>query len=316
MHSLLDNAIQSLQLGIEDYQANDPKRALSAVRNFYAGVLLLAKEVLVRAAPKADPDEILGAQYKPVPDGKGGIDYSAVGHRTIDFNDIGKRFSDFGLSIDRAALNELNRIRNEIEHLYTSSPRESVREAIARAFPVVVDLLRLAEEEPHVLGDAWPIMLEVRDLYQRELAACQKTFENIEWRSTSMSEAALLCPKCGSHLIAQYDSSNTNLGLVVGQCRACGESTEAEDLIEASLEAYFEVESHVAAKDGGEPPLGVCPECGRNTYIGWQDENACVLCQATLGKCWRCSSDLTPENVSADNSSMCAYCDHVMSKDD
>jgi hypothetical protein len=44
---LFRNAVQSIQLGIEDYQANNSKRAVSAVRNFYAGVLLLAKEVLV-----------------------------------------------------------------------------------------------------------------------------------------------------------------------------------------------------------------------------------------------------------------------------
>jgi hypothetical protein len=50
MNTLFDNAIQSIQLGIEDYEHNDPMRALSAVRNFYAGTLLLAKEVLVRAA--------------------------------------------------------------------------------------------------------------------------------------------------------------------------------------------------------------------------------------------------------------------------
>lgn len=62
MNSLFGNAIQSVQLGISDYQANDPKRALSAVRNFYAGALLLAKEVLVRAAPNADPKEVLSAR--------------------------------------------------------------------------------------------------------------------------------------------------------------------------------------------------------------------------------------------------------------
>jgi hypothetical protein len=316
MHSLLDNAIQSLQLGIEDYQANDPKRALSAVRNFYAGVLLLAKEVLVRAAPDADPDEILGAHYKPVPDGKGGIDYSSVGHRTIDFNDIGSRFKDFGLSIDRTALNDLNRIRNEVEHLYTNTPRESVREAIARAFPVVVDLLRLAEEEPHILGEAWPIMLEVQALHKRELAACRKTFDNIEWHSTILAEAALLCLNCGSYLVAQDDPSNTKIGLADIRCRACGETSIAEEVVEKSLEAHFEFESHVAAKDGGEPPLGECPECNRNTYIIWHEVNACALCETSLESCWRCHCSLTPENVSADNSHMCSYCDHVMSKDD
>ncbi len=54
MSGLFENAVLSIQLGVEDYQANDPKRALSAVRNFHAGILLLAKEVLVRAAPGAN----------------------------------------------------------------------------------------------------------------------------------------------------------------------------------------------------------------------------------------------------------------------
>ena len=52
MSGLFDNAIQSIQLDVEDYEANDPVRAVSTVRNFYAGVLLLAKEVLVRQVPE------------------------------------------------------------------------------------------------------------------------------------------------------------------------------------------------------------------------------------------------------------------------
>lgn len=31
---LLHNAIASIQLGIEDYNSDDPRRAISAVRNF------------------------------------------------------------------------------------------------------------------------------------------------------------------------------------------------------------------------------------------------------------------------------------------
>src|SRR5947207_17638 len=104
MNSLFDNAIQSIQIGIEDYEANEPKRALSAVRNFYAGTLLLAKEVLVRAVPKAKIKDVLGTQFRPVPDGKGGIELSPS-NRTVDFNEIGERFAAFKLKIDRSALN-------------------------------------------------------------------------------------------------------------------------------------------------------------------------------------------------------------------
>jgi hypothetical protein len=135
-------------MGIEDYASDKPDRSLSAVRNFYAGVLLLAKEVLVRAAPNADPDEIIGARYKPVPDGSGSVTHVPEGHKTIDFDTIGKRFKDFKLDIDQAALGELNKIRNEIEHRFTDRPAAVVREAIARAFPVTLQLFRLAKEDP------------------------------------------------------------------------------------------------------------------------------------------------------------------------
>ena len=34
MSNLFVNAIQSIQLGVEDYQNDDPKRAVSAIREF------------------------------------------------------------------------------------------------------------------------------------------------------------------------------------------------------------------------------------------------------------------------------------------
>lgn len=63
MSKLFNNAVESIVVGIEDYRQNSRPRALSAVRNFYTGTLLLAKEILVRKVPGADPDEILGAKY-------------------------------------------------------------------------------------------------------------------------------------------------------------------------------------------------------------------------------------------------------------
>jgi hypothetical protein len=129
MNSLLANATQSIQAGLEDYRANDPRRALSAVRNFYSGVLLLAKHVLVHSVPNAKPEEILAAKYKPIADGVGGVTFVAQSHQTIDFSNLGTRFSDFGLKIDQSALKDLNRIRNDIEHfLRRNLIKQSVRQ--------------------------------------------------------------------------------------------------------------------------------------------------------------------------------------------
>jgi len=46
MHTILDNAIQSIQIGIEDYRSDDPRRLLSAVRNVRTGIVLLCEEQL------------------------------------------------------------------------------------------------------------------------------------------------------------------------------------------------------------------------------------------------------------------------------
>lgn len=39
--SILKNAIDSIQVGVEDFQSDDDRRCVSAVRNIGAGILLL-----------------------------------------------------------------------------------------------------------------------------------------------------------------------------------------------------------------------------------------------------------------------------------
>jgi hypothetical protein len=46
MNTMLENAVQSVQIGVEDYLSKNSRRALSAVRNVSAGILLLFKEKL------------------------------------------------------------------------------------------------------------------------------------------------------------------------------------------------------------------------------------------------------------------------------
>ena len=46
--TLFTNAIETIQIGVEDLLRNDERRVLSAVRNVHAGVLLLCKEKLRR----------------------------------------------------------------------------------------------------------------------------------------------------------------------------------------------------------------------------------------------------------------------------
>jgi hypothetical protein len=56
--SILQNAIDSIALGIEDYSNPDPRRLISCTRNIFAGILLLFKHKLSQLS-SPDSDEVL-----------------------------------------------------------------------------------------------------------------------------------------------------------------------------------------------------------------------------------------------------------------
>jgi hypothetical protein len=90
----------------------------------------------------------------------------------------------------------------------------------------------------------------------------------------------------------------------------------ADKLMETALEEYFEVERHVAAKDGGEKPFFMCPECTVKAYVIYDEGNGCARCGTVLEHCWRCHASLTPKTVSSESNELCDYYGHMMSKDD
>jgi hypothetical protein len=59
MNPLLKNAVVSIQLGLEDFASDDERRIISAARNLYSGVLLLAKEVLRQLSPPGSNDILI-----------------------------------------------------------------------------------------------------------------------------------------------------------------------------------------------------------------------------------------------------------------
>jgi DNA-directed RNA polymerase subunit RPC12/RpoP len=321
--ALFDNAMSSIRMGIEDYAQDKPERSLSAVRNFYAGLLLLAKEVLVRHVPNADPDEVIGAKYKPVPDGAGGVEHIQDGAQTIDFATVAKRFKDFGLPMDKAAksaLDDLSTVRNDIEHRYTNKPAEVVRELIARAFPLTVQLFRLAGEDPRtLLSDVWAIMLEARDLYEAELARCRATLDAVGWLSATVAEARLRCTQCGSDLVEQRDPSNGDQVTMDLFCQGCGADLDVEAEIIEAVDRALSGEAYYRFKDAGESgPVFDCPDCSHATYI--DTENACANCGYEFeweAECVRCYASISLEDALAGfDNGLCPYCTHIMEKDD
>ena len=74
MH-LLENAVQSIQNGLEDYATGSSRRALSAIRNIHAGVLLLLKEKLYQISPSDSDGVLIKANFDPEIDNKGNVTF-------------------------------------------------------------------------------------------------------------------------------------------------------------------------------------------------------------------------------------------------
>ena len=49
--SILKNAIDSIAIGLEDYESTDERRIVSSTRNIFAGILLLFKHKLCELSP-------------------------------------------------------------------------------------------------------------------------------------------------------------------------------------------------------------------------------------------------------------------------
>ncbi|KIC43853.1 hypothetical protein RA28_19705 [Ruegeria sp. ANG-S4] len=318
MTDLFDNAVASIRMGVEDFQRQDPERDVSAVRNVYAGVLLLAKEALIRAVPDADPDLVIAARLKPVPDEEGGLKLEQTSKATVDFGQLGERAKDFGVPLDPSALKTLNRIRNDMEHRCSTESVGAIREAISMAFPVAAGLFKHIEEDPIVhLGEAWAEMLNTKKLYDIELAAARETLKDVKWISPSIDGSSFRCPDCRSDLIEQIESENEVQEHVELKCRSCGTMPELGVTIENALEDLFGADSYIRARDSAEDgPLYSCPACSRHTII--ETELTCAACGETIDfdhECIRCSNGISIQDyLDGLDGGLCSYCTYVSEK--
>jgi hypothetical protein len=215
---LLENAICSIQIGIDDYELarTFETRSLSAVRNLYAGILLLCKEKLRRLSP--DDEVLLAPEVVPRLDSKGKITFAPKGGRqrkTIDRMEIKERFSALNLDLDVVRLDDLARIRNDIEHYAHKGSFESLREAASKVFVLINNIAsdHLGVSPSELVGDQyWDMLHEVHGSYEKELNKCQNSlrpiFENTQYREISEAEGELRCLKCGSKLMRQEDVDN------------------------------------------------------------------------------------------------------------
>lgn len=316
MSEIFNNAITSIVLGVEDFETGTDARMLSAARNYYAGLLLLAKECLVRAAPNADAMAIIGAKFKPVPNGNGGVEHEVEGYATIDLYQLQQRFKDFGLKWPNANIKKLQKFRNDLEHYHLKEPASALSEAIASSFPMVVDFFEILMEDPQsMLADVWDTILAERAAFQKIQEKCVGSLEIVDWPAEVYHLDQLACPGCGSSLVGQVDAENSDHDCVEGKCYQCGQLFSFENTMEIVVEASYGVNAYELAKNGEQPPIVDCPECGATTYVETGGVSVCFNCKESVaGECARCSNDISAHDFDPDHPALCSYCGYMLDK--
>jgi hypothetical protein len=314
---LLTNAVEAIRLGIDDYQAGSRPRLFSAVRNIHAGILLLYKEALLRLSPAGSNEVLLKVRILPKLAINGQIEFVGDGNKTVDVQQIKERFKALGITTDWSRFDAITRVRNEIEHYYTSVTKRALQGLIANAFVIIRGFItqELGDDPRELLGEtAWRTMLGVAEVYAEERAECDKALFQIKWRSAVLEAgiAELRCRECGSDLLCPVDSETSVEDLVL-RCRSCGVERSSTESIPEAVRTALSMPMYLVYDDGADLPYVPCPQCGADAYI--IEEQRCALCgHEAEHTCSRCGNDIPPEEL--DSSPYCGWCAHMMSKDD
>ena len=226
MNPLLKNAVVSIQLGLEDFASDDERRIISAARNLYSGVLLLAKEVLRQLSPLGSNDILIRTKKKAVKEADGPVRLVGDGKKTIDRFEIEETFKQLQLAVDLSNLKRLADIRNDIEHMHPQHAPALIQEAIADAMPIIRDIIvrELHEEPSALLGQpAWDALLDQAKVFKAEQDACRESFEAIDWESETLADALkeFRCPNCSASLLRNDNADAkvpADLHLICSKC--------------------------------------------------------------------------------------------------
>lgn len=129
--NILNNAIDSIVLGLEDYESSDRKRLISCTRNIFAGILLLFKHKLSILSPKNSDEVLIKQRVLPKKGSTGQIVWSGKGKKTVDVQQIRERFKSLGVKTHWDRIKKINEFRNDIEHYHSNLSKDAIRNLLS-----------------------------------------------------------------------------------------------------------------------------------------------------------------------------------------
>lgn len=317
--SMLRNAVESIQVGMEDFHDDDDRRVLSAIRNLYAGILLLFKYKLQQLSPEDSDEALLKNKVIPVTNPTtGDIIWIGKGKKTVEVQEIIERLTALGITgVDWKLLKALQDIRNDIEHYYSQLPVERMKEAIANALHLISQFCEphLGERPVDILGrECWDLMLTVTAVFEAELRACQENLNSVSWPFEEVLESInfMTCPECESRLVKVADPT-AERDAIKFSCSSCQVEVSYAAVVGPAVSARMAGRNHWRVKDGDEPETCICPECGEDALLVGEGECAACFNELEYSHCGSCEERLSLEERLYSEGT-CSYCQHRYDK--
>lgn len=314
--SILQNAIDSIAIGLEDFSSSDDRRLISCTRNVYAGLLLLFKHKLTTLDSPDSNEALLKQSVQPTINSNGKVQWKGRGLKTVDLQSIQDRFRSLDIDLDWKRMEHIRSFRNEIEHYFTTRNRQAIRSLLSDCFLIMNDFIRshLSTDPKVLLGEtSWSQLLQVNQVYKAEKEACDAGLATLTYFHDIILKALTeyTCDACGSDLIAPSDTDG-DAETKCFICKSCDESLPYDAIVKRAISEYFRYEVYLSHTDGNEIPLADCPECDGVYLYG---ERVCSGCGTSVEQyCQRCSAPIPPEELAF--SPFCGYCAHVISRED
>jgi len=315
---MMKNAVESIQIGMEDFHNDDSRRVLSAIRNLYAGILLLFKCKLQELSPEGSKEGLLKADVVPVIDpATGQATWVGKGKKTVDVADIIERLKSLGVTgVEWERLHALQRIRNDIEHYHSQLPAERMKEAVANALHLIVQFCEphLGEEPADILGPScWGLMLEVATIYDQELESCRQNLSSVSWPFEEVAGAvsAMRCPNCESELVKTLDPTAEREAIQF-ICSHCRQVSSYSAVVGPAVSEHFAGWNYMSVKDGGELVTTECPECDQDAFLVGRGQCAACFAEQEYLQCVVCDEALSLDEQHLKG--MCGYCRHKYEK--
>jgi hypothetical protein len=283
--SILDNAINSIIIGLEDYDSLDEKKLIYSVRNIFAGILLLFKYKLSELSPAGSNEVLVKQKLLPVISDEGVLKWVGTGRKTVDVFAIKERFISLGINTDWKKVDQINKYRNDIEHYFSTLTELPILQLMSDSFLVIRDFIHdeLNKDPKELLGyEYWTILVDANENYKSEVYKKEKqkldfTIDQLEFFNDEIAKAfkAYCCCQCSSELLGSLEK-NGPASYADFKCRSCDTLFTYEEIVDSVVVDYFGKDVFLSKIKGQVMPLENCSSCCNGIYIS--NHNICASC--------------------------------------